>query len=415
MSERMAIQVDQLSKCYRVFRSARGRLLQGLWPGQRRFYEPFWALQNVSFQLERGRTLGVVGRNGSGKSTLLQLLCGTLTPTSGSVQCQGRVAALLELGSGFNPEFTGLENVYLNAALLGLSDRETNERLDAILSFADIGDFVQQPVKTYSSGMALRLAFAVQANIEPEVLVVDEALAVGDEYFQRKCFNHISRLRESGTAILLVSHSCPQIIKHCDEALLLDHGQLLLHDTPKRVVTAYQQLSSSSAEGPWQPEQAESVRPHTTVRYPENGGAITRLEILDSNGKALEFCAAGDAFQLRFHYKLNQPLSEHDLKQLHAGCNLATHDGVQITGQRWDPTNAECQQLHGAAGFQLSFHFRGGLISGTYFISAGLWCGEDRRFLHRIVDLAALKVVDQQASTTFGLCDLSAAPPQLIC
>jgi lipopolysaccharide transport system ATP-binding protein len=415
MTNMKAIQVENISKCYRVFQSPRGRLLQGLWPGKRRFYEPFWALREVSFQLERGRTLGVVGRNGSGKSTLLQLLCGTLTPTSGSVQCHGRVAALLELGSGFNPEFTGLENVYLNAALLGLSDRETNERLDSILSFADIGDFVQQPVKTYSSGMALRLAFAVQANIEPDVLVVDEALAVGDEYFQRKCFNHISRLRESGTAILLVSHSCPQIIKHCDEALLLDHGQLLLHDTPKRVVTAYQQLSSSSAEGPWQPEQAESVRPHTTVRYPENGGAITHLEILDGNGKALELCAAGDAFQLRFHYRLNQPFGEHDLQQLHAGCNLATHDGVQITGQRWDPTNAERQQLNGATSFQLSFHFRGGLIAGTYFISAGLWCGEDRRFLHRIVDLAALKVVDQQASTTFGLCDLSAVPPRLIC
>ena len=413
MGDTTAIQVENLSKCYRVFRSPRGRLLQGLWPGQRRFYEPFWALREVSFQLERGRTLGVVGRNGSGKSTLLQLLCGTLNPTSGTVQCQGRVAALLELGSGFNPEFTGLENVYLNAALLGLSDRETSERLDAILSFADIGDFVQQPVKTYSSGMALRLAFAVQANLEPDELVVDEALAVGDDYFQRKCFNHISRLRESGTAILLVSHSCPQIIKHCDEALLIDHGQLLLHDTPKRVVTAYQQLSSSKADGPWEPEQAEAVRPHTTVRYPENGGAITDLEILDGHDQPLELCIAGDPFQLRIHYRLDQPLSERDLQQLHAGCNLASHDGVQITGQRWDPSATDLEQLAGATSFSLSFRFRGGLIAGTYFISAGLWCGEERRFLHRVVDLAALKVVDQRPSSTFGLCDLSAAAPEL--
>jgi lipopolysaccharide transport system ATP-binding protein len=195
-----------------------------------------------------------VGRNGSGKSTLLQLLCNTLTPTTGQVECHGRIAALLELGSGFNPEFTGLENVFLNASLLGLSQRETEDRLDAILAFADIGTFVQQPVKTYSSGMALRLAFAVQANIEPDLLVVDEALAVGDEYFQRKCFNHISRLRDRGTAILLVTHSCPQILKHCDEALLLDHGRLLLHDTPKTVVTAYQRLSSAEA-GRWDQEQ----------------------------------------------------------------------------------------------------------------------------------------------------------------
>jgi lipopolysaccharide transport system ATP-binding protein len=323
------------------------------------------------------------------------------------------VAARLELGSGFNPEFTGLENVYLNAALLGLSDRETNERLDAILSFADIGSFVEQPVKTYSSGMALRLAFAVQANIEPDVLVVDEALAVGDETFQRKCFNHIRRLRENGTAILLVSHNCPQILKHCDEALLLDHGQLLLHDTPKRVVTAYQQLSSASADGPWEPEQAEAVRPHTTVRYPQNGGAITELEILDGRGQPLELCCAGDPFQLRIHYQLDQPLSAEDLQQLHAGCNLASHDGVQITGQRWDPAAGELQQLAECTGFSLSFRFRGGLIAGTYFISAGLWCGEERRFLHRVVDLAALKVVDQRPSSTFGLCDLSAGAPEL--
>jgi lipopolysaccharide transport system ATP-binding protein len=413
MHTNTALEARELSKCYRVFRSPRGRLLQGLWPGKRRFYEPFWALRDVTFQLERGRTLGVVGRNGSGKSTLLQLLCGTLTPTSGTVRCHGRVAALLELGSGFNPEFTGLENIFLNAALLGLSNRETRERLDAILSFADIGAFVEQPVKTYSSGMALRLAFAVQANIEPDVLVVDEALAVGDEYFQRKCFNHINRLRENGTAILLVSHSCPQILQHCDEALLLDHGQLLLHDTPKRVVTAYQQLSSSSADSPWQPEQADAVRPHTTVRYPEKGGAITELEILDGNGQPLEICTAGDPFQLRIHYRLDQPLSERDLQHLHAGCNLASHDGVQITGQRWDPTGNERQELAGATGFNLRFRFRGGLIAGTYFISAGLWCGEDRRFLHRVVDLAALKVVDQQPSTTFGLCNLSAGPPEL--
>ena len=175
MADPITIRAEKLSKCYRVFSSPRARLAQGLWRGRRTFYEPFWALRDVSFQLEAGQTMGVVGRNGSGKSTLLQLLCGTLMPTSGSVSIGGRVAALLELGSGFNPEFTGLENIYLNAALLGLTQNETDANLDAILGFADIGDFIHQPVKTYSSGMALRLAFAVQANIKPDVLVVDEA------------------------------------------------------------------------------------------------------------------------------------------------------------------------------------------------------------------------------------------------
>ena len=189
--------------------------------------------------------MGVVGRNGSGKSTLLQLLCGTLTPTSGTVAIEGRVAALLELGSGFNPEFTGLENIYLNAALLGLSRDETDANLDAILAFADIGDFVHQPVKTYSSGMALRLAFAVQANIQPDVLVVDEALAVGDEFFQRKCFKHLEKLKENGTSILLVTHNCGQILQHCDQAMLLHKGQLEFLGRPKSITTIYQRLINS--------------------------------------------------------------------------------------------------------------------------------------------------------------------------
>jgi lipopolysaccharide transport system ATP-binding protein len=414
MTTATAIKASNLGKCYRVFSSPRARLAQGLFRGKRQFYQPFWALQDVSFELKAGRTLGVVGRNGSGKSTLLQLLCNTLTPTTGQVECHGRIAALLELGSGFNPEFTGLENVFLNASLLGLSQRETEDRLDAILAFADIGTFVQQPVKTYSSGMALRLAFAVQANIEPDLLVVDEALAVGDEYFQRKCFNHISRLRDRGTAILLVTHSCPQILKHCDEALLLDHGRLLLHDTPKTVVTAYQRLSSAEA-GRWDQEQVEAIQPHTTVRYPETGGAILDVTVADGTGHPIQQSATGEPFNLSFRYRLDRSLTEAELASLHFGCNLASHDGLQITGQRWDPTPEQAQVLAQAGSFSLCFRFRGGLIAGTYFISAGFWCGEDRRFLHRVVDLAALKVVDQRVSTTFGLCDLSAAPPKLIC
>ena len=248
MADPITIKAEQLSKCYRVFASPRARLAQGLWRGRRTFYEPFWALRDVSFQLEAGQTMGVVGRNGSGKSTLLQLLCGTLTPTSGTVVIEGRVAALLELGSGFNPEFTGLENIYLNAALLGLSQEETDASLDAILAFADIGAFVHQPVKTYSSGMALRLAFAVQANIQPDVLVVDEALAVGDEFFQRKCFKHLEALKANGTSILLVTHNCGQILQHCDQAMLLHKGHLEFLGRPKSITTIYQRLINSSPE-----------------------------------------------------------------------------------------------------------------------------------------------------------------------
>src|SRR6185436_14455167 len=186
--------------------------------------------------------LGVVGRNGSGKSTLLQLVAGTLSPTSGDVTITGPVAALLELGSGFNPEFTGRENVFLNGAILGLAHAEVRERMPDILAFADIGEFVDHPVKTYSSGMALRLAFAVATAVAPRVLIVDEALAVGDEAFQRKCFARIEAIREGGAAILFVSHSPLQILELCDVALLLDAGEMLLLDEPRRVVPEYQRL-----------------------------------------------------------------------------------------------------------------------------------------------------------------------------
>ena len=253
MTDPITIQTQELSKCYRVFSSPRARLAQGLWRGKRTFFEPFWALKNVSFQLEAGKTMGVVGRNGSGKSTLLQLLCGTLTPSSGKISIKGRVAALLELGSGFNPEFTGMENIYLNAALLGLNQQETDDSLDSILAFADIGDFVHQPVKTYSSGMALRLAFAVQANIQPDVLVVDEALAVGDEFFQRKCFKHLEKLKSNGTSILLVTHNCGQILQHCDQAMLLNKGQLEFLGRPKSITTIYQRITNTR-DHDWQRE-----------------------------------------------------------------------------------------------------------------------------------------------------------------
>lgn len=247
----LAVRAEGLSKCYRIYNHPRDRLLQALWGRDRRgrpkqFYREFWALQALSFELGRGQTLGVVGRNGSGKSTLLQLLCGTLAPTTGAVQLRGRVGALLELGSGFNPEFSGLENVFLNASLLGLSQAETEARLDQILGFADIGAFIHQPVKTYSSGMAVRLAFAVQAHIDPDVLVVDEALAVGDELFQKKCYAHLERLKERGTAVLLVTHSCPAIIQHCDQALLLHRGKARMLGEPARVTVTYQRLINAS-------------------------------------------------------------------------------------------------------------------------------------------------------------------------
>jgi lipopolysaccharide transport system ATP-binding protein len=428
MSSELALRVEQLGKCYPIYNHPRDRLLQAFWGQRRQLHRPFWALQDVSFELPRGRTLGVVGRNGSGKSTLLQLICGTLTPSSGSVQARGRIGALLELGSGFNPEFSGLENVFLNGALLGLSRREIEDRLDTILAFADIGSFIDQPVKTYSSGMAVRLAFAVQAHVQPDLLVVDEALAVGDEMFQKKCYAHLERLKQEGTAILLVTHSCPQILQHCDDALLLHGGRLRLLGAPKLVTGTYQRLCNAPADQ-WdallnklasadandntegdQPEttQDDQQDPHlipsSSLSYEARGIRIERVEVLNSEGQPANLFDMAQPFSLRFHV-----VAEQALQDLELACNIANHTGVRITGQHHP--GPDCQA---GDSFSFTFHFQAGLLPGLYFVGGGIWQRDQpKQFLHRVVDSCALRISSDTAVSSFGLCDLQAAPPSL--
>jgi len=263
-SDEIVIDVKNLSKRYEIYATPRDRLKQlvlpalhnvfsrlGLRPRAKidqhspQYFREFWALHDVSFQVRRGETVGIVGLNGSGKSTLLQLICSTLTPTSGNVEVKGRVAALLELGSGFNPDYTGRENVFLNGQILGLSREEIQDRFQAIEAFADIGDFIDRPVKTYSSGMVVRLAFAVAINVEPEILVIDEALAVGDVGFQARCFAKIHELRKREITLLFVSHSPGAVTELCNRAILIDGGELLLQGTPNQVIRAYNLLASA--------------------------------------------------------------------------------------------------------------------------------------------------------------------------
>lgn len=234
----VAIEAKNLGKSYRIYGNPKDRLKQAVWGRKRQYFQEFWALQGASFTVNRGQSLGIIGRNGSGKSTLLQMICGTLTPTEGSVTTHGRIAALLELGSGFNPEFTGIENIYLNSLLLGLSKSKTDELLEDILAFADIGDFVYQPIKTYSSGMVVRLAFAVIANSSPDILVVDEALSVGDVFFTQKCMRFIKRFREENT-LLFVSHDSASVTSLCDVAILLNAGVITRIGSPKEVTEEY--------------------------------------------------------------------------------------------------------------------------------------------------------------------------------
>lgn len=227
-----------VGKCYQIYERPQDRLKQMLWRGRRQFYREFWALRDISFNVQRGETIGVIGRNGSGKSTLLKLLCGTLTPSTGNLAVQGRIAALLELGTGFNPEFTGRENVYLNAAILGLDDAEIAHYLPEIIAFADIGEFIDQPVKIYSSGMAVRLAFAVAAHVRADILVIDEALSVGDVFFVQKCMRFLRQFQERGT-LFFVSHDTGAVINLCDRVLWLEQGQLRESGPAKTVCEHY--------------------------------------------------------------------------------------------------------------------------------------------------------------------------------
>jgi lipopolysaccharide transport system ATP-binding protein len=281
MSSEIAIKVENLSKCYQIYDQPRDRLKQFALPRlqravgleSKRYFREFWALKGVSFEVKKGETVGIIGRNGSGKSTLLQMICGTLNPTSGSIQTNGRIAALLELGSGFNPEFTGRENVYLNGAVLGLSKEEIDSRFDQITAFADIGEFIDQPVKTYSSGMFVRLAFSIQANVDPEILIVDEALAVGDTYFVHRCMLRFHELQKSGATILFVSHDATAVRSLCSRAIWLVDGGIRVEGESPKIVDAYLTHLFNHNEAP-----VMAVPPTPLVAYSKEKFAINRME-----------------------------------------------------------------------------------------------------------------------------------------
>ncbi|MEX0804294.1 MAG: ABC transporter ATP-binding protein [Candidatus Binatia bacterium] len=237
--DKIVVSARDVTKKYRIFTSPKDRVKEALHPLRKRYHHDFWALKGVSFDIRKGQVIGILGQNGSGKSTLLQIIASVLTPTSGTLNVNGRVSALLELGTGFNPEFTGRQNVLLNGALMGVSHEEMLSRMPAITAFADIGEFFDQPMKTYSSGMFVRVAFAASIHVDPDILIIDEALAVGDAKFQYRCFQKLRNFHERGTTIILVTHAHEMVLRHCDRALLLNQGQLIVDGAPEAVVRQY--------------------------------------------------------------------------------------------------------------------------------------------------------------------------------
>jgi len=395
------ISVTGLSKCYQIWDTPSARLKQPLLnrvrrslgrPGKKYFRE-FWALRDVSFEIERGQSVGIVGRNGSGKSTLLQMICGTLSPSTGTVKTQGRIAALLELGSAFNPEFTGRENVFLNGAVLGMPEAEIARRFDEIVDFAGVDSFIDQPVKTYSSGMRLRLAFSVQAQLEPDILVVDEALAVGDARFQAKCFARLRTLKENGTSILLVTHATEQVVTHCDRAVLLDGGSLLQVGEPRDIVNRYLDLLFGRQGARQDNRQAlaaaeaidvtpESPLEHNADVFAKRPGYNPHeYRWGDGSAAILDFClkanevaypttvATGAALSLTVSIAFYQSLVRPIL-----GVTIKTKEGVTVYGVNSE--RLECTEMRdfGVAEsvIVVTTDFKCRLAPGDYFVSLGL-------------------------------------------
>ena len=274
----LAVRASEVSKCYRLYQRPVDRLLEFFLRRPR--HRPFWALRDVSFEVMTGETLGIIGDNGAGKSTLLKILAGTLPPTSGEVECHGRVAALLELGAGFHPEFTGRQNIYLNAALLGLEEHEIRAREKEIISFAELEDFIDQPVKTYSSGMYVRLAFAIAVQVDPDILIVDEALSVGDQSFQKKSIDRILEFRDKGKTILFCSHSMYHVTHLCQRALWLDHGRIKMIGEARQVVQAYEDWSREKLKAQKKPEKEVSSPAPYQIRI--QGPRERQLKVFDS-------------------------------------------------------------------------------------------------------------------------------------
>lgn len=462
-SEDGAISVRGVSKHYLLFKRPEDRLKQSVIPRLRRllrqtprqYYRDFAALRDISFDIKRGETVGVIGRNGCGKSTLLQIICGILQPTSGSVSVNGRIAALLELGSGFNREFTGRENVYMNGAILGLSKAEISKRFDAIVRFADIGEFIEQPVKTYSSGMQVRLAFATAVNVDPDILVVDEALAVGDDAFRRKCYARLEEIQNNGSTVLFVSHSVQTIVQLCSRAMLLDQGELLVQGDPKTVCIEYQRLINASSEaypqiraeiqsmrapdglpGPRtfeagkqmvgrlevrpasastqftphasiEPDDsyAPALKPQSTIYLEERGARIRDARILALDGREVNMLKLGRRYALEYHVDFFESATD-------VGCGISIRktEGLKLAGASTKRLpSCRIPRVRPGESAQVRIEFSCLMLPGTYFVTCGVGALVDGEqiVLHRVIDALMLQVQPEMQLLSNGSFDIS--------
>jgi ABC-type polysaccharide/polyol phosphate transport system ATPase subunit len=376
----IAIKLQGISKCFQIYDKPHHRLMQGLLRGKKQYFKEFWALQDISFEIKKGETVGIIGRNGSGKSTLLQIICGTLSPSAGSVDVNGRVAALLELGSGFNPEFTGRENIYMNASILGLSPTEIAACFDDIVNFADIGDFIEQPVKTYSSGMMVRLAFAVSVHTKPDILVVDEALSVGDVAFQNKCMAKIKAIKETGTSILFVSHDLSTVQIVCDRVIWMKNGNVKLSGYAVDVCQEYYVDNVNPTGNALSTEEAEAV----IVQQITGLARFSTIKVVNDTGEPSNIFNVGS--NLRFEFTLE---AETDLEESVIAISIYRADGDWLIGQTSREKNVVWSVC--AAGETLQGQLRLAplcLASGDYKVVFGAY-STDHKICYALTDFAA--------------------------
>ncbi len=458
MDNSLAISVQGVAKKYRLYSLPRQRLLEALHPFRKQYHREFWALQDISFEVPCGTTLGIIGRNGSGKSTLLQVICGILRPTAGTVETSGRIAALLELGAGFNPQFTGRENAIFSGQLTGLSSAEIRSRLPAIEAFADIGEFIDQPVKTYSSGMFVRLAFACAINVDPSILIIDEALAVGDVKFQEKCFRKFREFQDSGKTIVFVTHDDQAVAKFCDRAVLLDQGRLICHDSPTRTIRRYYDILGGRQQPPQAQQEdpapsggpeAVSIETESVTReavsgflanqstedicsrranynsecYSQRSDQATLLDYLIVSGESVDPNIIDPEDTVEIYVKARFFV---DLPKAFFGLSLKTKDGVTIyaLNSAWLDIEHPSPKAGDVITVKFAMPFR--LHAGTYFFDIGvdaLWtpgcpanpacAGTERPYysVDRRVSLAYVMV--RQHQEFHGMVDLQASFEQI--
>ena len=391
MNKDIAIKVENLSKVYKLYNAPIDRMKEALHPRKKSYHKEFYALNDVSFEVKKGETVGIVGRNGSGKSTILKIITGVLTPTSGSVVVNGKVSALLELGSGFNPEYTGMENIYFQGNLMGYSRDDMELKLQNILEFADIGDFIHQPYKSYSSGMAARLAFAVAINVEPDILIVDEALSVGDAAFQRKCFARMEQIKNNGATILFVSHALDDVAKNCSRTVLLNQGHMLEFGESRHVVNVFRDLLfgkskktkvvSGLADVDLEKELNISHEDvfHTRALYQKaeyrwgmGGAKIIDYALSCKNELFPKSVKAGS--RIKFRYRT---YFERDVDNVIYGFLIKTVDGVNVYGTNSVKLEHDYHNVRLGDVVDCEFSVPIMLNTGKYFISFGVTDGSN--------------------------------------